>query len=175
MYGLWGYLLKAKALAPINARRVLEGGWYLINLREKTINYTRMLQKPKWRTQEDSQGRCTVRMFPHVRPTEVWLKCHQLHHLSPHITSVKWKITRKRWRGRGGATVQKGRSIFFLQRFVKSRPITDKRKSAISNCFTQKTQDKQPFWNVEQSTMKINSKNQLTLKILASIQSRGSR
>ena len=29
MYGLWGYLLKAKALAPINARRVLEGGWYL--------------------------------------------------------------------------------------------------------------------------------------------------
>ena len=25
MYGLWGYLLKAKALAPINARRVLEG------------------------------------------------------------------------------------------------------------------------------------------------------
>ena len=26
MYGLWGYLLKAKALAPINARRVLEGG-----------------------------------------------------------------------------------------------------------------------------------------------------
>ena len=24
MYGLWGYLLKAKALAPINARRVLE-------------------------------------------------------------------------------------------------------------------------------------------------------
>ena len=29
MYGLWGYLLKAKALAPINARRVLEGQWYL--------------------------------------------------------------------------------------------------------------------------------------------------
>ena len=29
MYGLWGYLLKAKALAPINARRVVEGGWYL--------------------------------------------------------------------------------------------------------------------------------------------------
>ena len=29
MYGLRGYLLKAKALAPINARRVLEGGWYL--------------------------------------------------------------------------------------------------------------------------------------------------
>ena len=27
MYGLWGYLLKAKALAPINARRVLEGGY----------------------------------------------------------------------------------------------------------------------------------------------------
>ena len=26
MYGLWGYLLKAKALAPINARRLLEGG-----------------------------------------------------------------------------------------------------------------------------------------------------
>ena len=26
MYGLWGYLLKAKALAPINARRVREGG-----------------------------------------------------------------------------------------------------------------------------------------------------
>ena len=24
MYGLWGYLLKAKALAPINARRVLD-------------------------------------------------------------------------------------------------------------------------------------------------------
>ena len=33
MYGLWGYLLKAKALAPINARRVLEGGWYLKQLR----------------------------------------------------------------------------------------------------------------------------------------------
>ena len=29
MYGLWGYLLKAKALAPINARRVLEDQWYL--------------------------------------------------------------------------------------------------------------------------------------------------
>ena len=29
MYGLWGYLLKEKALAPINARRVLEGGWYV--------------------------------------------------------------------------------------------------------------------------------------------------
>ena len=29
MYGLWGYLLKAKALAPINAGRVFEGGWYL--------------------------------------------------------------------------------------------------------------------------------------------------
>ena len=27
MYGLWGYLLKAKALAPINARRVIEGEW----------------------------------------------------------------------------------------------------------------------------------------------------
>ena len=26
MYGLRGYLLKAKALAPINARRELEGG-----------------------------------------------------------------------------------------------------------------------------------------------------
>ena len=26
MYGFWGYLLKAKALGPINARRVLEGG-----------------------------------------------------------------------------------------------------------------------------------------------------
>ena len=25
MYGLWGYLLKAKALAPINARRMLKG------------------------------------------------------------------------------------------------------------------------------------------------------
>ena len=24
MYGLWGYMLKAKALAPINARRVLQ-------------------------------------------------------------------------------------------------------------------------------------------------------
>ena len=33
MYGLLGYLLKAKAKAkakaPINARRVLEDGWYL--------------------------------------------------------------------------------------------------------------------------------------------------
>ena len=29
MYGLRGYLLTAKALAPINGRRVLEGGWYL--------------------------------------------------------------------------------------------------------------------------------------------------
>ena len=29
MYGSWGYLLKAQALAPINARRVLERGWYL--------------------------------------------------------------------------------------------------------------------------------------------------
>ena len=25
MYGLWGYLLKAKALAPINARGMLKG------------------------------------------------------------------------------------------------------------------------------------------------------
>ena len=29
MYSLWGCLLKAKALAPINARRVLGGGGYL--------------------------------------------------------------------------------------------------------------------------------------------------
>ena len=29
MYGLWGYLLKAKVLALINAGRVLKGGWYL--------------------------------------------------------------------------------------------------------------------------------------------------
>ena len=29
MYGLWGYLLKAKALAPINAGRVPDGGLYL--------------------------------------------------------------------------------------------------------------------------------------------------
>ena len=29
MYGLWEYLLKAKALAPINATRVLESGLYL--------------------------------------------------------------------------------------------------------------------------------------------------
>ena len=29
MYGLWEYLLKAKALAPINAGRLLKGGWYL--------------------------------------------------------------------------------------------------------------------------------------------------
>ena len=29
MYGLWGYLSKAKALTLINARRVFEGGWYL--------------------------------------------------------------------------------------------------------------------------------------------------
>ena len=35
MYGLWGYLLKAKSLAPINARRVLEGGWYLKKLSNK--------------------------------------------------------------------------------------------------------------------------------------------
>ena len=26
MYGLWGYLVKAKALAPVNAGRVLKGG-----------------------------------------------------------------------------------------------------------------------------------------------------
>ena len=26
MYGLWGYLLKTKALAPINVRTVFEGG-----------------------------------------------------------------------------------------------------------------------------------------------------
>ena len=40
MYGLWGYLLKAKALAPINARRVLEGQWHLkseLNENEKVF------------------------------------------------------------------------------------------------------------------------------------------
>ena len=36
MYGLWGYLLKAKALAPINAGRVLKGGWYLNCLRSRS-------------------------------------------------------------------------------------------------------------------------------------------
>ena len=35
MYGLWGYLLKAKALAPIHARRVLEGGCYLKHINNK--------------------------------------------------------------------------------------------------------------------------------------------
>ena len=40
MYGLWGYLLKAKALPPINARRVLEGGWYLKRSRKFQVKKT---------------------------------------------------------------------------------------------------------------------------------------
>ena len=41
-------------------------------------------------------------MFSHVRPTEVWLKCHTSHYLLLHIISFKWKITQKRKWGRGG-------------------------------------------------------------------------
>ena len=55
---------------------------------------------------------------------------------------------------------------YFFSKFCERQTNRDKakRKSPISNCITQKTQDEQPFWNVEQSTMKINPKNQLTLR-----------
>ena len=43
MYGLWGYLLKAKALAPINAGRVLKGGWYLHSYEGDDENQAREL------------------------------------------------------------------------------------------------------------------------------------
>ena len=47
MYGLWGYLLKAKALAPINEKRVLEGGWYLNYFRSSiNLNWPGMHTSP---------------------------------------------------------------------------------------------------------------------------------
>ena len=80
-------------------------------------------------------------------------------------------------RGARGATAQNGRWIFFLQSFVESRPIETQTRGRVPRkiYITQKPQDEQPFWNVEQSAMKINPKNPLTLKIFASIQSRRSR
>ena len=86
-------------------------------------------------------------------------------------------MTRKRLRGRGGATDQNGRSIIFLQSFVKGRTIETRPSERVpfQIVSVKKPKMSKPFWNVEQSTMKINPKKQLTLKILASIQSRGYR
>ena len=59
--------------------------------------------------------------------------------------------------------------------FEKSRPIETRRSERLPlQIVSLKTPKfEQSFWNVEQTTMKLNPKNPLTLKILSSIQSRG--
>ena len=77
--------------------------------------------------------------------------------LKLNVNSTKWKINS------------------FSSIFVKSRPIETWRSERVSlQVVTLETPKfEQPFWNVEQTTMKINTKNPLTLKIFLSIQSRG--
>ena len=77
--------------------------------------------------------------------------------LKLNVNSTKWKIN------------------IFSSIFVKSGPIETRRSERVSlQIVSLKTPKfEQPFWNVEQTTMKINPKNPLTLKIFQSIQSRG--
>ena len=71
--------------------------------------------------------------------------------------------------------ITKWKINIFSSIFVTSRPIETRRSERVSlQIVSLKTPKfEQPFWNVEQTTMKINPKNPLTLKILPSIQSRG--
>ena len=77
--------------------------------------------------------------------------------LKLNVNSTKWKIN------------------IFSSIFVKSRPIETRRSERVPlQIVSLKTPKfEQPFWNVEQTTIKINPKNPLTLKIFPSIQSRG--
>ena len=76
--------------------------------------------------------------------------------LKLNVNSTKWKIN------------------IFSSIFVKSRPIETRRSERVPlQIVSLKTPKfEQPFWNVEQTTIKINPKNPLTLKIFPSIQSR---
>ena len=69
--------------------------------------------------------------------------------LKLNVNSTKWKINS------------------FSSIFVKSRPIETRRSERVSLQIVSLETPKfeQPFWNVEQTTMKINTKNPLTLKI----------
>ena len=71
--------------------------------------------------------------------------------------------------------ITKWKINIFSSIFVTSRPIETRRSERVSlQIVSLKTPKfEQPFWNVEQTTMKINPKNPLTLKIFQSIQSRG--
>ena len=77
--------------------------------------------------------------------------------LKLNVSSTKWKIN------------------IFSSIFVKSRPMETRRSERVPLQIVslKPPKFKQPFWNVEQSTMKINPKNPLTLKIFELIQSRG--
>ena len=76
--------------------------------------------------------------------------------LKLNVNSTKWKIN------------------IFSSIFVKSRPIETRRSERVPLQIVPLKTPKfeQPFWNVEQTTIKINPKNPLTLKIFPSIQSR---
>ena len=66
MYGLWGYLLKAKALAPINAKRVLEGGWYLNCVTIFAINADVEMRKIdciSFRTRDNTKFKAKLTIF----------------------------------------------------------------------------------------------------------------
>ena len=71
--------------------------------------------------------------------------------------------------------ITKWKINIFSSIFVTSRQIETRRRERVSlQIVSLKTPKfEQPFWNVEQTTMKINPKNPLTLKIFPSIQSRG--
>ena len=71
--------------------------------------------------------------------------------------------------------ITKWKINIFSSIFVTSRPIETRRSERVSlQIVSLKTPKfEQPFWNVELTTMKINPKNPLTLKIFPSIQSRG--
>ena len=71
--------------------------------------------------------------------------------------------------------ITKWKINIFSSIFVTSRQIETRRRERVSlQIVSLKTPKfEQPFWNVEQTTMKINTKNPLTLKIFLSIQSRG--
>ena len=95
-------------------------------------------------------------MFPKLRATEVCLGFTG--HLPLHITQ-------KRWRGRGGkggATNKIDDQYFFFEVLWKV-DLSRKRhvKESHFKCISQKTQDEQPFWNVEKArwkeTLKINT------------------
>ena len=139
-------------------------------------NYKTVLKYYKNQNEEHNrtQMRLIVTIYwiygENVTPREAtWsaVKCHTSHHLPLQLTSLKWKITRKRLRGRGGwTTLENGRSIFFLQSFVKSRPIEGRTSERVP---FQIVSLKKPKMSSHIGMSSINTKYQLTLKILSSI------